>query len=68
MTALSFILGTAPLLFATGAGANSRVAIGTAVFGGMALATAVGVLFIPALYGVIRGIFKGSVPITETKD
>ncbi len=59
MTALSFILGTAPLLFATGAGANSRVAIGTAVFGGMALSTAIGILFIPALYGVIRGIFKG---------
>ena len=60
MTALSFVLGTAPLLIATGAGANSRVAIGTAVFGGMALSTAVGVLFIPALYGVIRGIFKGN--------
>ncbi|MEM7621898.1 MAG: multidrug efflux RND transporter permease subunit [Planctomycetota bacterium] len=59
MTALSFVLGTAPLLIATGAGANSRQAIGTAVFGGMVLATAVGVVFIPTLYGLIRGIFQG---------
>jgi HAE1 family hydrophobic/amphiphilic exporter-1 len=59
MTALSFVLGTAPLLIASGAGANSRQAIGTAVFGGMVLATAVGVLFIPVLYGLIRRIFKG---------
>ncbi|MEM1331335.1 MAG: multidrug efflux RND transporter permease subunit [Planctomycetota bacterium] len=57
MTALSFVLGTAPLLIATGAGANGRQAIGTAVFGGMALSTAVGVVFIPAFYGLIRSAF-----------
>ncbi|MEM8876205.1 MAG: efflux RND transporter permease subunit, partial [Planctomycetota bacterium] len=59
MTALSFVLGTAPLLIATGAGANGRQSIGTAVFGGMALATLIGVLFIPVLYGLIRRIVRG---------
>lgn len=56
MTALSFVLGTAPLLIASGAGANGRQSIGTAVFGGMAMATVVGVLFIPLLYGLLRQI------------
>lgn len=50
MTAFSFILGVLPLVIATGAGANSRRAIGTTVFGGMLAATLVGILLIPALY------------------
>ena len=54
MTAFSFILGVMPLLIATGAGAVSRRALGTAVFGGMLLATVAGVFFIPYLYYVIQ--------------
>ena len=54
MTALSFILGVLPLLIATGAGAVSRRALGTAVFGGMLLATVAGVFFIPFLYYVVQ--------------
>jgi HAE1 family hydrophobic/amphiphilic exporter-1 len=54
MTALSFVLGTTPLLIATGAGATARRSIGTAVFGGMVLATFVGVFLIPTLYFVVR--------------
>ncbi|HFO2534510.1 TPA: efflux RND transporter permease subunit [Yersinia enterocolitica] len=50
MTAISFILGVMPLVFASGAGAMSRQIIGITVFGGMFMATAVGILFIPALY------------------
>jgi multidrug efflux pump subunit AcrB len=53
MTALSFILGVIPLVVASGAGANSRQALGTAVFGGMLLATLVGVLMIPMLYVLV---------------
>ncbi len=60
MTALSFVFGTAPLLIATGAGANGRQAIGTAVFGGMTLSTIIGVLFIPALYAVVRRLTGAS--------
>jgi HAE1 family hydrophobic/amphiphilic exporter-1 len=54
MTALSFLLGVIPLVIASGAGANSRVSLGTAVFGGMLLATAAGVFMIPLLYVVVQ--------------
>lgn len=56
MTAFSFILGVFPLVIATGAGAASRQALGTAVFGGMLIATVVGVLVIPVLYVIIQGL------------
>ena len=54
MTALSFILGVLPLVFASGAGAASRISIGFVVLGGMVAATAIGVLFIPVLYYVVE--------------
>ncbi|MEO1129537.1 MAG: efflux RND transporter permease subunit, partial [Planctomycetota bacterium] len=54
MTAFSFILGVLPLLVATGAGAESRKALGTTVFGGMAVATVVSVIAVPMLFFVIR--------------
>jgi len=50
MTAFSFILGVLPMVIATGAGANSRRAIGTTVFAGMLAATQVGIFLIPALF------------------
>jgi HAE1 family hydrophobic/amphiphilic exporter-1 len=56
MTALSFLLGIIPLVIATGAGAGSRVALGTAVFGGMLAATVVGTLLIPVMYYVVQSI------------
>jgi HAE1 family hydrophobic/amphiphilic exporter-1 len=54
MTALSFLLGIFPLVVATGAGAGSRVALGTAVFGGILAATVVGTLLIPVLYFLVQ--------------
>ncbi|MEP2186039.1 efflux RND transporter permease subunit, partial [Roseibium sp.] len=50
MTAFSFVLGVLPLVFATGAGAASRVSVGMTVFGGMLMASIVGVIMIPPLY------------------
>jgi hydrophobe/amphiphile efflux-1 (HAE1) family protein len=50
MTAFTFILGVAPMIIASGAGAGSRRAIGTTVFSGMLMATVVGIFLIPALY------------------
>ena len=50
MTALTFILGTFPMVIATGAGAASQRSIGTSVFCGMILATLVGILFVPAYF------------------
>lgn len=54
MTALTFVLGVAPLVAATGAGAASRQALGTAVFGGMLSATMLLVIFVPVFYVVIQ--------------
>jgi HAE1 family hydrophobic/amphiphilic exporter-1 len=58
MTAFSFILGVIPLVVATGAGARSRVSLGTAVFGGMLIYTILGVFFIPTLYAVVEGVWS----------
>ncbi len=58
MTAFSFVLGTLPLLVASGAGAASRRSLGTAVFFGMLLATIVGVVFVPAFYFTIQTLVE----------
>ena len=50
MTSFAFILGVAPLVVATGAGAEMRQSLGTAVFGGMLGVTVFGLLFTPAFY------------------
>jgi HAE1 family hydrophobic/amphiphilic exporter-1 len=50
MTSFAFILGVAPLVWSTGAGAFSRRALGTAVFGGMITATFLAVFFVPAFF------------------
>jgi len=54
MTSIAFILGVLPLAVSTGAGANSRHAIGTDVMGGMVGATVLGVLFVPVFFVVVR--------------
>jgi multidrug efflux pump len=54
MTSLSFILGVLPLVTSSGAGANSRHEIGTAVIGGMLFATFLGLLLIPVFYVSVR--------------
>jgi len=54
MTSFAFLLGVLPLVVANGAGAASRRALGTAVFGGMAAATLLGVFVVPVLYVVIQ--------------
>jgi multidrug efflux pump subunit AcrB len=56
MTSLAFILGVLPLVVASGAGAASRRAVGTAVFGGMCAATVLTVLIVPVLYSTIQGL------------
>jgi len=56
MTEAAFILGILPLLFATGAGANSRISVGSTVIGGMIIAATVGTVLTPAFYVVIQDI------------
>jgi hydrophobe/amphiphile efflux-1 (HAE1) family protein len=53
MTALTFIVGTLPLVFATGAGAASRREIGTVVVGGMIAASTLALLFVPLFYKLL---------------
>ncbi|WP_025291701.1 efflux RND transporter permease subunit [Sphingomonas sanxanigenens] len=54
MTSLAFIFGVLPLAISTGAGANSRVAIGTAVIGGMLTATLLAIFYIPLFFVIVR--------------
>ena len=56
MTSFTFVLGVMPLLFATGAGAGSRVALGAAVVFGMLINTVVATLYIPNWYEVMQTI------------
>ena len=57
MTSLAFMFGVLPLAISTGAGANGRIAIGTAVIGGMLTATVLAVFYIPLFFvGVRRGV------------
>ena len=56
MTSFTFVLGVMPLLFATGAGAGSRVALGAAVVFGMLVNTVVATLYIPNWYEVMQTI------------
>ena len=54
MTELAFIIGVMPMLFASGAGANSRISVGSTVFGGMIAAATLGAALTPAFYVVVQ--------------
>ena len=62
MTSLSFILGVLPLVFATGAGAEMRQSLGTAVFSGMIGVTLFGLIFTPVFYVLVRKFGKPMTP------
>ncbi len=56
MTSLAFILGVLPLVYATGAGAEMRQSLGTAVFSGMIGVTLFGLVFTPVFYVLVRAL------------
>jgi multidrug efflux pump subunit AcrB len=62
MTSFSFILGVVPLAIATGAGAEMRQSLGTAVLFGMIGVTCFGLLFTPAFFTFIRGLGRKARP------
>ena len=74
MTAFAFILGVVPLMIASGAGAGAQNVMGTAVFWGMLVATALGVFLIPGNYAFVEGLGrKGktaptAVPVTPSHE
>jgi multidrug efflux pump len=59
MTSIAFMFGVLPLAVSTGAGANSRHAIGTGVIGGMFTATLLAVFLVPVFFVVVRRFFPG---------
>ena len=66
MTSFAFIFGVLPLALSTGAGANSRIAIGTSVIGGMLTATILAIFYIPLFFVLVRrGVRDGLVVIKE---
>jgi hydrophobe/amphiphile efflux-1 (HAE1) family protein len=60
MTSLAFIFGVVPLVWAVGAGAELRQALGTAVFAGMIGVTAFGLIFTPVFYVICRWVAEAS--------
>ena len=68
MTSFAFIFGVMPLALSTGAGANSRIAIGTSVIGGMLTATILAIFYIPLFFVLVRrGVRDGLVYIRERR-
>ncbi|WP_136163785.1 efflux RND transporter permease subunit [Sphingomonas flavalba] len=65
MTSMAFIFGVLPLALSTGAGAQSRVAIGTAVIGGMLTASLLAIFFVPLFFVLVRRLFSGRAPAAE---
>lgn len=63
MTSLAFILAMVPLIIASGAAANSRIAVGTGVMGGMIAATGLGIFIIPLLYMLVRQKLSRKKPV-----
>jgi len=59
MTSIAFIVGVLPLAISSGAGAQSRHAIGTGVIGGMVAATVLAVFLVPVFYLVVSRFFPG---------
>ncbi len=57
MTSLAFIVGTLPLALSSGAGANSRISIGSGIVGGTLTATVLAIFFVPLFFVVIRRLF-----------
>jgi multidrug efflux pump len=69
MTSIAFIAGVIPLAISSGAGAESRHAIGTGVIGGMLTATVFAVFFVPVFFVVVRRFFPAKpLPRKETQD
>ena len=66
MTSFAFIFGVMPLALSTGAGANSRIAIGTSVIGGMLAATFLAIFYIPLFFVLVRrGVRDGIAAVRE---
>lgn len=66
MTSLAFSAGVLPLAISSGAGANSRIAIGTGIIGGTITATLLAIFYVPLFYVLVRRVFSIKTPATNT--
>jgi hydrophobic/amphiphilic exporter-1 (mainly G- bacteria), HAE1 family len=66
MTSIAFLLGVVPLMLAGGAGAAARNSLGTTVFGGMLVSTAVNLIVIPSLYVLVTRLRRAKHPAAES--
>lgn len=67
MTSLAFAFGILPLALSSGAGANSRISIGTGIVGGTLTATILGIFFVPLFFVIVRGLFPKRRPVYDDK-
>lgn len=67
MTALAFVFGVLPLVFATGAGAQSRIAVGSTVFGGMTAAATIGTILTPVFYVLVQSMVENAAKRKQEK-
>ena len=65
MTSLTFVFGIFPLVIASGAGANSRISIGTGILGGTLTATLLAIFFIPMFFVLVRTAFPARKPVYD---
>jgi multidrug efflux pump len=68
MTSMAFIVGTLPLALSSGAGANSRVSIGSGIVGGTLTATILAVFFVPLFFVIVRRTFPKRPESLSTKE
>lgn len=67
MTSFAFVFGVLPLALASGAGANSRIAIGTSVMGGMLAATLLAIFYIPLFFVLVRRGVRDGVAAVKSR-
>ena len=67
MTALAFVFGVLPMVLATGAGAQSRIAVGSTVFGGMTAAATIGTILTPVFYVLVQSMVENAAKRKQEK-
>lgn len=65
MTSISTVFGALPLVLATGAGSESRIAIGAVIIGGLLFATSLTLFIIPVLYQLLAGFAKSAKAVEQ---
>ncbi|MFT4575045.1 MAG: multidrug efflux pump, partial [Marinomonas primoryensis] len=68
MTSMAFIVGTLPLALSSGAGANSRISIGSGIVGGTLTATILAIFFVPLFFVIVRRAFPKRPESLSTKE